>query len=119
MYQNRVIPQRSPKKEPHGKGKTGLKRVRKRRGGKEERRMEYEMPADEKGPLALGSAVWSALVRPSRSASKKPSKNESERMAADGALVSEGKNAEENEGSSSPGCMSGKRQRESRSERVP
>jgi hypothetical protein len=80
----------------------------KRRGGKEERRMEFEILADEEGALAVGSVVWSALVRPSRSASKKPSKNESERMAADRALVSEGKNAEENEGSSWSGCRSGK-----------
>jgi len=84
----------------------------KRRGGKEERRMGSERPVAEEGALAVGSGVWSALVRPWGSASKKPSKNEPGRMAAVSALVFEGKTTEENEGSSSPGCTSGKRQGE-------
>ena len=91
----------------------------KRRGGKEQRRMEAEFLADEDGALVVGSGIWSALTRLSRSTSKKPSKNESERMAADGALVAEGKNAEENEGSSLPGRTSGQRQGERRCARVP
>jgi hypothetical protein len=107
------------KKSVKERAKLDSKARGKRGGGKNPRRVGSEMPAAEEGPLVLGSGVWSALVRPSRSASKKPSKNESERMAADGALVSEGKNAEENEGSSSPGCTSGKKQGERRSERVP
>src|SRR5438045_2832696 len=104
MYQKNGIPQRSRKKEAQGKSETGLKRVR---DGKEERRMGSERPVAEEGALAVGSGVWSALVRPSRSASKKPSKNEPGRMAAASALVFEGKTTEISEGSCSPGYRSG------------
>lgn len=58
------------------------------------------MFGDEDGGLVVGSGMGSAVVRPSRSASKKPSKNRSERMASGGASIFEGKSAEEAEGSS-------------------
>jgi hypothetical protein len=56
---------------------------------------------------------------PSRSASKKPSKNRSERMASGGAWVFEGKSAEEAEGSSSLRYTGRKRWGGCRCERVP
>ena len=81
--------------------------------------MEAEFLADEDGALALGSGMGSAVVRPSRSASRKPSKNRSERTASGDASVFEGKSAEEAEGSSSPSYTGGKRQGERGCERVP
>ncbi len=76
------------------------------------------MSADEEGALVVGSGKWSGVGWAWGSTSKEPSKHASERMAAAGALVAEGKTAEKNEGSSSPGRRSGKRQGERGGERV-
>src|SRR5579884_208072 len=60
--------------------------------------MEWEMSADEEGALVVGSGKWSGVGWAWGSTSKEPSKHASERMAAAGALVAEGKTAEKNEG---------------------